>query len=37
MNCKNLKKILPDYIDEKLSEKQIEEFENQLAHLLVVD
>ncbi|MCD4834376.1 MAG: zf-HC2 domain-containing protein [Bacteroidales bacterium] len=30
MNCKNLKKILPDYIDKKLSEKQIEEFQNHI-------
>lgn len=32
MNCKNFKKILPDYIDKKLSEKQIEEFENHIAY-----
>ena len=30
MNCKELKKILPDYIDKKLSEKQIEEFQNHM-------
>lgn len=30
MNCKELKKILPDYIDEKLSEKQTEEFQNHI-------
>lgn len=28
MNCKELVKILPDYIDDKLSEKQLEDFLN---------
>ena len=30
MNCKEFKKIIPDYIDDKLSEEQIEEFQNHM-------